>query len=397
MSQDGESHDGKSGWYPGKFVGKAMRRSSTTSSATSAHSVPALNAAAAQNVVNTPKVESGRRASIRTTPSDDSAASPSNDRSVSSATSSVVESAAQSNVRVPIATVRVKINEVRFLTIKSAKLSIELDDMAAVNFVSDWSYPIVRDFELLNITSDIRLEFRGSGATPYGVVIVPVTSLLKFNGAPAPAKQTWREIYPYYEKSLQDYPRNNLKFKSSLPDLQGSAMVKPPVSLGFVSFEAEILLPNDVKNVLGLYLKPAPRLVDRSVAPPLTESDYSEVQLAVNQSKIQRDIQRIKTALFKPPAAMEYFMSVPEIFVLILVVAFLILSISSYQVPLAIVLILLFNGMYSDFEIAGRLMMRFVCSRHCHSDSEKHSCHCVERAGCHSNHRWSCTHRGSRG
>lgn len=344
MSQDGESHDGKSGWYPGKFVGKAMRRSSTTS----AHSVPALNAAAAQNVVNTPKVESARRASIRTTPSDDSAASPSNDRSVSSATSTV-ESAAQNNTRVPIATVRVKINEVRFLTIKSAKLSIELDDMAAVNFVSDWSYPIVRDFELLNITSDIRLEFRGSGTNPYGVVIVPVTSLLKFNGAPAPAKQTWREIYPYYEKSLQDYPRTNLKFKSSLPDLQGSAMVKPPVSLGFVSFEAEILLPNNVKNVLGLYLKPAPRLVDRSVAPPLTESDYSEVQLTVNQSKIQRDIQRIKTALFKPPAAMEYFMSVPEIFVLILVVAFLILSISSYQVPLAIVLILLFNGMYSGF------------------------------------------------
>lgn len=336
MSHDGGEVGADGKWFPGKYMGKAMRRTSVSGSPSG---VPAVSTSPSSGVVGTPRVESFRRASARGTTSVDN-----DNRETAPDRDDRHSNESQSIPRVPLAKVRVKINEVRFLTIKSAKLSIEVDDMAAVNAVSDWTYPIVRDFELLNITSDIRLEFRGSGSSPYGVVIVPVTSLLKFNGAPLPPKQTWREIYPYYERALQDYPRSNLKFKSALPDLPGSAMAKPSVSLGFVSFEAEIILPSNMTNVLSFYTKPYPRIVDRA-PPALTEGDYSEVQLAVNQAKLQRDIQRIKNALFTPPAAMQYFMSVPEIFVLVLVVAFLILSISSYQVPLAAVMILIFNGM----------------------------------------------------
>lgn len=326
---EGEDADKNGKWYPGKFMGKAMRRTSSTTSnsiSSSSHSTTAN----AGHIVNTPKAD-GRRASVRL--EQEAGNTPERDE------------VHESYPRVPLATVRVKIHEVRFLTIKAAKLSIELDDMAASNLVSDWTYPIVRDFELLNIASDIRLEFRGSGSTPYGVVIVPVTSLLKFTGAPAPAKQTWREIYPYYDKVLQEYPRSNLKFRGGLAELPGSAMNKPLVSLGFVSFEAEILLPSKLTNVLSLYFCPAPmKASDRLVLLPHSESEYNDLQLAVNQARIQRDIQRVKTAVLKPPASVELFMSLPEIFVLVVLLAFIILSVSSYQVPLVIALIGFFNG-----------------------------------------------------
>lgn len=166
-------------------------------------------------------------------------------------------------VRPPaIARAKFKMLEMRYLTIQAPKVSIELDGVASVFQHTDANVMIEREFDLLDVTSDLKIEFRGlhiNGNPVFGIVIIPVVSCLSFAGAPLPGNPQWREIYPYYEKlRLLDSPKL-ARFRSGFSDVPGSSMNKPVESLGFINCSLEII-PLSGKSGLPLYFAPsAPR------------------------------------------------------------------------------------------------------------------------------------------
>ncbi len=161
-----------------------------------------------------------------------------------------------------IARLRFKLVDMKYLTIQAPKISIELDGVASVFQHTEAAVIIEREFDLLDVTSDLKIEFRGlhmNGTPVFGIVIVPIVSCLSFAGAPLPGNPQWREIYPYYEKlRLLDSPKI-ARFRSGFSEVPGSAMNKPVESLGFLSCALEVI-PLSGKSGLPLYFAPgAPR------------------------------------------------------------------------------------------------------------------------------------------
>lgn len=149
--------------------------------------------------------------------------------------------------------------EFKYLTVKNAKMSIEVGDTSVILPASEVQFPFTREFDILNICGDLRLEFRSNVAgSPHGVIILPLTTLLQNLGTPAAPKKCWRELYPSYERYLLGESRKMRKFRSAWPELLGSGLSKPQVSLGFVSMQAEIILPPGRRNALYMYFSPAP-------------------------------------------------------------------------------------------------------------------------------------------
>ena len=157
----------------------------------------------------------------------------------------------------PIATVEVKIHDIKYLSILNPKITIELDGIASTFTYFDSHLPIEKSFAVLDITSDIRIEFRGyndKGLPAFGVIIIPLTSLLNFFGSPLPSVPTWRMLYPWYD-NLKTLKRN-MKFRSGFQEIPGSAMTKPSPFLGFVQAEFSLVTPT--KSALPLYFIPSP-------------------------------------------------------------------------------------------------------------------------------------------
>jgi hypothetical protein len=355
-AEEDESQKSKSGWYPGKLASKAIRRTSTTSTPSTI------------GPSSSPNSSENRRQSV----TNDRVSTP-GDSSDRRGSELLRESIDLSQPRNPLAKVRITIHEVRYLTIKSAKMFMELDDLAWAGMPTEVTYPLIREFDLLNITSDFKIEFRGSGGSPsYGLILIPIASLVKFTGSPLPPKRTWREIYPYYDKLLlidgittttTTSKQIGLKFRSGMNELPGSAMIKPSISLGFVSLEIELILPSTLKNIFSFYFLPNPAITnaiinDRRSSQIIHDSLdnnnntttthnmmlLNEVQLAINQARIQRDIERLKNMIFRPPSCIEMLLSLPEIFILIIFTGFICYSVSTFQIPFVFVFVIFFNG-----------------------------------------------------
>lgn len=196
-----------------------------------------------------------------------------------------IQSGKESSIRPPaIARAKFKMLDMKYLTIQSPKVSIELDGIASVFQHTDTAVTIEREFDLLDVTSDLKIEFRGlhiNGGNPvFGIVIIPVVSCLSFAGAPVAAIPSWREIYPYYEKlRLLDSPKI-ARFRSGFADVPGSAMNKPVESLGFIKCSLEII-PLSGKSGLPLYFHPS---VPRSFS--LVMSIHGVIFLSAYQSFI---------------------------------------------------------------------------------------------------------------
>ena len=262
-SGEGEASNKKEKWYPGKFVGKAMRRASAASSTSNQENSGPASVAPMTGTFpeHTRKIPQKSGSILVSSTSPDIFTASRNSDGGKEAISS------QDYNRIVVGKVRLTIFEIRYLSIKNAKLTIEVGDTSAVFTASDMSFPFEREFEILDICGDIRLEFRSNIAgSPTGIIFLPLTSLVKFLGTPAPPKACWREVYPSYERSLLGESRRMLKFRSAWAELPGSGLAKPIVSLGFVNMQAEILLPRGKTNVLAMYFVPSPplRFLDRT-------------------------------------------------------------------------------------------------------------------------------------
>lgn len=213
--QEETSSKDKKGWYPGKLVTKAARRVSMATSSSS---------------------HEDRRQSVKPNFS----ASDGDSDFVSD--SPVEKKKPQFEHLETVGKVRVRIPAIRYLNITSATFMVELEDFAAFfDYSPDLYVEFDRTFELKDITSDIILTISGNGqdgATTAGVIVVPLVSLLGFNGAPTPSKEVWRQVYPIYTKSKTE----NFKFTSGFSDPPGYALTKPKESLGFVSMITELNL-----------------------------------------------------------------------------------------------------------------------------------------------------------
>lgn len=312
--QEDSSGKDKKGWYPGKLVSKAARRVSMTSSSSTEE----------------------RRASTR--PQTSYVSEPSSEF-VSD--TPVERRKPQFEHLETVGKVRVRIPGIRYLNISSATFIVELEDFAAFfDYAPDSYVEFDRTFELKDITSDIVITISGNGqdgSNIAGVIVVPLVSLLGFNGAPAPSKEVWRQVYPIYTKSKTE----NFKFTSGFSDPQGYALTKPKESLGFVSLITELnlyhqplktyffgeakfhiteyvleLLSDQVIhiNYLQMFQFYDKFLANQSESKAVSSNEESDETL--NVALVNRNFQRLQNVLL-PLACLSPVLHLPEVFILV--------------------------------------------------------------------------------
>jgi hypothetical protein len=226
-----------------------------------------------------------------------------------------------------LAKVSVTIHEVRYLALQTAKINLDFAGRGSVFRYSKDYFPLTKEYELLDIVSDLKIEFKGTHMTTgvpnvCGYVILPIYQALSPVGKPVGIAKKWYEIYPYYDRDRLGESKTLTKFRSGYPDIPGSALVKAPFPLGFVSLEVKITFFEGMKNGLSLYLKPSPQALIIKENQPLELdelADVNEANLALTNARLNRDIDRISTVLWRPFACIAPFLSFPEVFVLIIV------------------------------------------------------------------------------
>eukprot|EP00981_Chlorochromonas_danica_P010868 scaffold3491_cov160-Ochromonas_danica.AAC.4 len=285
----------KEKWYPGKYLGKAVRRSSTTPSSNRS----SYDGRGSDNKINGHdddhidlREHSFIEIPISDIPRDDN---------VKNITNNNNRHDAQTTNRV-----RVKLLEIRYGRFTQSKFSIRVGGIK-VKGIQENQLPFEKVFDIQDIKDDIRIEvngLQGVGTLPnQGVVYVPLVSLLSFTGSILPASSQWREIYPLYDSSKRTDDLCTRKFVGALADLPGSGMTKPKYSLGFLHIEAEILLPT--KSALGLYLLPSQPEKNSGATitgEEVTKDETIELtdsRLAVQQAVFLRDLERLRAALFQ--------------------------------------------------------------------------------------------------
>lgn len=263
----------KEKWYPGKFMNKAIKRASSTS----------ISSSEASSFSQAPVSNPLQSSSGSTLPLPRKSPAPKSDYNQLAEGSADYNDLSQDatfehdgSPRILLGKVSLTIFDVKYLTVKNAKMSIEVGDTSVVLPASEVQFPFTREFDILNVCGDLRIEFRSNvaGSVP-GVIILPLTSLLQNLGSPAAPKKCWREVYPSYERYLLGEARKMRKFRSAWQELPGSGLNKPQVSLGFVSMQAEIILPPGKKNALYMYFAPAPTSrVPAGDRPSVTSSHF---------------------------------------------------------------------------------------------------------------------------
>ncbi|RYH27807.1 hypothetical protein EON65_13115 [archaeon] len=248
-----EKDQKKERWYPGKYLGKAVKRasviqkndrlSSDRRSSSGYHEIEEDEPERGQSFVELPP------------DADDLLAPPNTPMQATFSSSTTTSSHFPSSP----SKVKVRLLEVKYARFKDAKWSIRLDSVKVSN-IQETQFPYERSFDLQNITSDIKIEIKGqSTISSYfnnGVIFIPVTTCLSFFGGVLPTLTIWKEIYPHYDSSKRCDPQLQKRLFSGLTDLPGSALPKPRYNLGFVKIEVELLTLTP--NALGLYLLPPP-------------------------------------------------------------------------------------------------------------------------------------------
>lgn len=116
--------------------------------------------------------------------------------------------------------------------------------------------------------------------------------------------------------------------------------------MGFLLLEVELLAPQP--SVLGLYLQPSLLSKDdtgtAAAGAEEAEVDPTDSSLALQQALVQRDLERLRAALFRVPPLITSFLYMPEVAVLIAVFGCVCFSIQAYQLPMTLFIVLLANG-----------------------------------------------------
>lgn len=312
-----QSPKNKKGWYPGKYV-KAMRRSSATSGKGSSHHGDETTVASQASLdIADPYVEGE-------SPSNSfSGSNPMNEGDQGDV--GVNEGKEPRKVTIvktrKLGKVILTIHEVRYLAVQSPKLLVELDGILPTNIIySDSVIPYTKEYDFTDISSDLKIEFRGVHMTTAkavsAYVLLPLSQCLSVTGKPVKLAKKWYELYPFYDRTKLGEPPKVTKFRNAYPEIPGSGLQKFNFPLGFVSLEMEIQLADDIKNGFSLYFHPSLPMNNTRYD---EEADVNESNLVLTSARMNRDIERIKNVLFRPIACIAPFLSFPEVFPLILV------------------------------------------------------------------------------
>jgi hypothetical protein len=246
----------------------------------------------------------------------------------------------------------VTIHEVRFLAIQNSKMIIDLDGMGQALPLVETAFPYTQELDLIDIVADLKIKFRGthmvSNTPTSGYVVVPLSQCLTAFGKAKGIPQKWYMVSPFYDRKKLGEPRQITKFRSAYPDIPGSGLAKPAFPLGFVSLDVKLQLAPDIRSGLSLYFYPNPRILTTSKDTYVNQfdesADINESTLVLANSRMTRDLERIKHVLFRPFSALSPFLSFPEVFPLIIVFSFFCHSLQMLFIPIAIFGLVFLNG-----------------------------------------------------
>jgi hypothetical protein len=209
----------KEGWYPGKYMQRASKRRSVETN--QSISIDEHDTSTARKV--NPNISAdGKDSSENYVPN--------LNLSSTHLTSAEIMGA-----------LRIQVLDIKYLRLSSAKLSIQVDK-AVSQYVTEGSKLIDRNFDLYDVTSDIKVSVVGrsdAGELLCGIVVIPVTSLLGFTGKPNPPKDQWRQFFPVCLGRISD--GRAFKFSSGYSDLPGYALNRKE-ALGFINLKVELTL-----------------------------------------------------------------------------------------------------------------------------------------------------------
>jgi hypothetical protein len=318
----------KSGWYPGKLVGKAIgggKRNSVSSKSQDDHNSTPTASIHSNEIGEVYEEEHGAFAENNPMNFSDKV-NPVESQNESKEDGGEKSQSGKILLTTPLGKISLVIHEVRYLALQSARVSIDLEGRGSVFRYSPSYFPLSKEFELLDITNDLRLEFKGTHMTTNipnvtGYVTIPICQALSATGKPVGIGKKWYEIYPFYDREKMGESKTVTKFRNAYPEVPGSALTKQPFPLGFVSLEVKLTLPEGMKNGLSLYFSPSPKtLIQQPVLVQVDEAaDVNESTLVLTNARLNRDVDRIKNVLYRPFAVMGPFLSFPEVFVLIVV------------------------------------------------------------------------------
>lgn len=218
----------KEKWFPGKYLAKHRRRSVETTS------VPRSGSDDGGEVL--------RRGIVSAPNSFKDSTVEMNNRDIDSFVLSNFD---------PIGSLKVKVVEVKYLRLNSAKLTIQVDRVLSQHSLDGPNKSFERGFDLTEVASDIKIMIHGrsdNGEILCGVILIPVTSLLNFSGKPNSPKEQWRQLFPICPSRISD--GKSLKFISGYSDLPGYALNRRE-PLGFVCVRVDLEL---FEHPLSAYL-----------------------------------------------------------------------------------------------------------------------------------------------
>lgn len=241
-----EQKEKKSGWYPGKFIQKATDKRKSKRDSVPGSSADSGATAGGSDVA---RGESGNDSyssiahdTILPTAMSAAAADP------SGAPVTVKAAGGAAAAQAVIGGIRIRIPVAKYMKIKEAKITVELEGVSASVDVDEHTGKVDFDkfFELSSLNSDIIVTIAGKSSlldNLPGNVIIPVTSFLTFGGSIASAKEQWYQIFPPYMTTATGKSKQKMKkYMSGFADYPGYALTKPKDSIGFLQISGGMKL-----------------------------------------------------------------------------------------------------------------------------------------------------------
>jgi len=220
--KDKEKEKDSKGWYPGKYVGKAVanRRRSMESTG---------GGGGTQSAAEDSKLPTGSLSN----------------RFSYSGINPLLENAT------PVGSITVSIKEIRYLRFEEPTLTMNLDRGTFQHSINDDNKTFEAKFDLLDVVSDLKISVVGKlngggkgGTVSCGVIIIPIPSLLSFTGIPKAPKPQWRMLLPVpideWSRPFAGGSDGGFKFASGYADLPGYALNRAKIGLGFLSVQVEV-------------------------------------------------------------------------------------------------------------------------------------------------------------
>eukprot|EP01038_Epipyxis_sp_PR26KG_P011571 gene11571-15494_t len=353
-----------SGWYPGKYVTKAVKR--TTHNTSSSSATGSVDRKLTPNYSSSKNSQKGGAISPENSSKID--VNEPMDARAGNVSKDDYEEAMQFQSEAIQGHVSISMHQIKYLNMSNPSMSIEVEGESCAIDLSD--LPAVYTLPIRQITSDIIIILTGKinptifGHNPvenelepqHALIIIPLIECLAFTGKVLLKPPQWRMFFPAYSNQTKLRNQVNGKFNSGFAELSGYALSRFKQPLGFLQLEIELVLqpgPSALQCYFNGFTTHRLHQIENVFAPTTSEKD---AVLADSQEDIpdtlaiaifNRNYNRLKRAI-SFPTIMAYLLSFPEVFALIAVIGFIMLSIRAWQTPLLIYFVTLINGILTS-------------------------------------------------